>query len=138
MGYLGYALFVAYFLSTRLQKSISTPIETLTNIMAKVSKDKQYNLQVEHNSCNEIGFLYQGFNEMLYEIDKRDRDLLLTQYSMDYSSDGICWIDETGTITNASLGVCKLLKFSRKVLLRSTIFQVWQGLDQEGWRKFWE
>ena len=133
-----FALVVAFLLSARLQKTISIPIEKLTEIMAKVSKNKQYNLQVEHESCNEIGYLYQGFNEMLYEIDKRDRDLRLTQYSMDYSSDGICWIDEDGKITNASLGACKLLKYNRNDLSEATVFQVWEGLGQEGWKRFWK
>jgi PAS domain S-box-containing protein len=132
------AIFVAFFLSAKLQKTISTPIQKLTTIMAEVSKTKQYNTQVSHhNGSNEINLLYHGFNEMLREVDRRDRELLLTQYSMDHASDGICWIDEDGDISNTSLGTCNLLRFSRKDLLQSNIFQLWKELSKEEWAKFW-
>ena len=132
------AIFVAFFLSAKLQKTISTPIQRLTTIMAEVSRTKQYNTQVSHNNgSNEIDLLYHGFNKMLREVNKRDRELMLTQYSMDHASDGICWIDEDGCISNTSLGTCNLLRFSREDLLQSSIFQLWKDLSQEEWTKFW-
>ena len=131
-------LFVAFFLSAKLQDKISRPIQKLTDAMAEVSRNKRYNLQLENTGTNEIALLYQGFNEMLHEIDKRDRDLMLTQYSMDHASDGICWIDKNGRITNASLGASTLLHFPGNKLLQSTIFQLWEDLSPEEWTKFWQ
>jgi two-component system, cell cycle sensor histidine kinase and response regulator CckA len=133
------AVFVAFFLSAKLQKAISRPIQKLTDIMAEVSKTKKYDTQVRHeHGGNEIALLYQGFNTMLGEIDKRDRDLMLTQYSMDHASDGICWVNEKGSITNASIGACNLLRFPREDLLQATIFQLCKNLSREEWIQFWE
>ena len=132
------ALFVAYFLSARLQKTISRPIQKLTDTMAEVSVDKQYTLQVEYKGSQEIALLYQGFNDMLQEIDKRDRDLMLTQYSMDHASDGILWVNKQGQITNASLGACKIIKMVKEQLLDATIFQLWKDLSQEEWANLWQ
>lgn len=133
------ATFVAFVLSAKLQKSISTPIQKLTDIMDEVSKHKDYNLHVHPpEGNNEITLLYQGFNIMLGEIETRDRNLLLTQYSMDHASDGICWVNKDGSITSASLGACRLLEFSREALLQLSIFQIWKNLSQEGWNQFWE
>ncbi len=132
------ALLIAYLLSAQLQKTISTPIQKLADTMVEVSKNKQYSVQLKYKGSNEISLLYQSFNNMLQEIDGRDRDLLLTQYSMDHASDGICWIDEQGKITNASLGACKLIKSTKEQVLQLTIFQVWEKLSQKKWIKFWQ
>ena len=132
------ATFIAFFLSAKLQKSISIPIQKLTDIMTKVSTSKEYNLQVvPPKGSNEITLLYQGFNRMLGEIETRDRSLLLTQYSMDHASDGICWVTKDGSISSASLGACKLLGFSRDALLHLSIFQIWDNLSQQEWSQFW-
>lgn len=132
------ATFIAFFLSAKLQKSISIPIQKLTDTMTQVSTSKEYNLQVvPPKGSNETTLLYQGFNRMLGEIETRDRSLLLTQYSMDHASDGICWVTKDGSISSASLGACKLLGFSRDALLHLSIFQIWDNLSQQEWSQFW-
>lgn len=132
------ATFSSFILSAKLQKSISRPIQQLTEIMEEVSASKDYGMQVvSPQGSDEITRLYQGFNRMLEEIETRDRSLLLTQYSMDHASDGICWVTKDGTIFNASLGACVLLGFSQDVLLQMRIFHIWDTLDQQEWKTFW-
>ena len=73
---------LTYFLALALQKTISDPILELANIAKKVSAEDDYSLRVENKnnvyggSENEIVVLIDAFNEMLKEIQRRDRELL--------------------------------------------------------------
>lgn len=68
---------VAYLLSVRLQKIISLPILNLVNTMRQVSETKDFSLRADKPGNDEIGQLYDGFNEMLQEIE--ERNLVLRQ-----------------------------------------------------------
>ncbi|MDK9719254.1 MAG: diguanylate cyclase, partial [Trichlorobacter sp.] len=74
---LALATIAAYLLSMRLQGLISDPILQLSDAMHKVSKTKEFSLRVVKAGNDEIGRLYDGFNEMLQEIE--ERDLVLCQ-----------------------------------------------------------
>lgn len=69
------ALFIAYLLSSKLQRIISRPIMSLARTMKMVSRDKNYSFQVKKESEDELGVLIDGFNEMLAQIKKRDTAL---------------------------------------------------------------
>jgi two-component system cell cycle sensor histidine kinase/response regulator CckA len=69
------SLLIAYLLSSRLQRIISRPIIDLAQTMKMVSREKDYSVQVEKFSEDELGGLIDGFNEMLAQIQKRDHAL---------------------------------------------------------------
>jgi len=69
---IGLTLVLVFILAFFMQKSISTPIVTLTNQMDLVAKNKDYTIQFPNNSKDEIGALYSGFNAMLSEINKAE------------------------------------------------------------------
>lgn len=69
------SLLLAYKLSSRLQRIISTPILCLAETMKLVSGSKNYALRASKPCADEIGMLYDGFNEMLGEIEVRDEAL---------------------------------------------------------------
>jgi len=66
---------IGILLSSRLQQIISTPVLKLAEAMHDISAHKNYNLRVITDSRDEIGVLYQGFNEMLTTIQERDNQL---------------------------------------------------------------
>lgn len=72
---LGLAIFVAYLLSTRLQRLISTPILRLSETARAVAAEKNYAVRVPRESGDEIGQLIESFNEMLKQIQDRDTAL---------------------------------------------------------------
>ena len=74
---LGLAAIATYFLSLRLQEIISEPILHLSDAMRRVSESKDFSLRVVKPGNDEIGSLYDGFNEMLHEIE--ERNLVLQQ-----------------------------------------------------------
>jgi signal transduction histidine kinase len=68
---------VAFLLSSRLQRVISRPILHLAEIAKRISEHKDYGIRAHQYNDDETGYLVDGFNKMLTEIDYRDRALQL-------------------------------------------------------------
>lgn len=66
---------IAYLLSYWLQRVVSTPVLQLTRTMKQVSDSKDFSLRAAKPSSDEIGTLFDGFNEMLGEIEERNQIL---------------------------------------------------------------
>ncbi len=69
------SLAVAYFISTRLQQFISTPLLELAGLARQVSLKQDYGLRATKSTQDEIGVLVDGFNSMLAQIEARERAL---------------------------------------------------------------
>jgi two-component system, sensor histidine kinase and response regulator len=67
---------LAFLLSSRLQRVVSGPVLRLTAVTRQVSREKNFALRAEGAGRDEVGVLIGGFNEMLGEIQQRDRQLL--------------------------------------------------------------
>jgi signal transduction histidine kinase/CheY-like chemotaxis protein len=63
-------------LSFSLQGAISKPILRLTDTARAIQRDGRYDLRAAPAGSDEIGELIVGFNDMVTEIQKRDRQLL--------------------------------------------------------------
>jgi len=77
------AVAIAFFLSSRLQRLISSPILRLTEVTRTVSRDRNYDIRAEASGQDEVGVLIDHFNEMLSEIQRRDRRLLDQQDALE-------------------------------------------------------
>jgi signal transduction histidine kinase/ActR/RegA family two-component response regulator len=66
---------LAYLLSNRLQRTVTTPISNLANAFHEVSETKDYSRRVEPTTNDEIGELAEGFNLMLEIIHDRDKEM---------------------------------------------------------------
>ncbi len=73
------ASYVAFLLSSRLQKVISEPLLNLAETAKKISREKNFSLRATKHGQDEIGILIDGFNEMLAQI--QERDIRLAIYS---------------------------------------------------------
>jgi signal transduction histidine kinase/CheY-like chemotaxis protein len=71
------SLLCAFYIASRLQGSISTPILALARTARMVSADKNYAVRATGQSPDEIGLLITGFNDMLEQIEHRDEELRL-------------------------------------------------------------
>ncbi|MGE5469561.1 MAG: EAL domain-containing protein [Bacteroidota bacterium] len=63
---------VALLFCLRLQKIVSGPINGLVQAMRHVSRSKHYSMRLEKHGDDEIGFLIDGFNDMLEQLRLRD------------------------------------------------------------------
>ena len=70
-------ILLSYLLALRFQGLISQPILRLANVTKKISNKSDYSLRVQPEGRDEIGTLYDGFNNMLEQIQlwekKRDK-----------------------------------------------------------------
>ena len=69
------AFLIIWGLSSSLQKVVSEPILSLTQVARVVSEQKDFSVRVEKRAHDEIGILIDGFNDMLAAIQSRDEKL---------------------------------------------------------------
>ncbi len=72
---LGSCLFVAYVLSSKLQRTISAPVLDIVETMKTISRLQDYSIRVRKPANNELGVLVEGLNHMVAEIEARERRL---------------------------------------------------------------
>ncbi len=75
LGIMLITFLVAYVVSSRFQQVITKPILALLQKMKMVSEGKSYSIRAEKESNDEIGALFDGFNNMLEQIQTRDEQL---------------------------------------------------------------
>jgi len=63
---------VAVFLAIRLQRIISKPILNLAGVAQQIAEEKNYSIRVQKQGNDETGLLYDGFNNMLDQLQRRE------------------------------------------------------------------
>lgn len=81
------SLSTAYVLSSNLQRNISEPILELARAAFAVSLHKDYSIRAIRESKDEIGFLYDRFNEMMSQIQRREQELHRAHANLELSVD---------------------------------------------------
>ena len=69
------SVILAALLSSRLQRLLARPITELANTISEITENQQYDRHVRKFDNDEIGQLYDCFNEMLMQINERDQRL---------------------------------------------------------------
>ncbi len=78
-------LAISFLLSIPLQSIISKPIIALAAMEERISQKGDYSIRAYHDSSDEIGLLYKQFNEMLSQIEVRDKDLVQFKQNLESS-----------------------------------------------------
>jgi signal transduction histidine kinase/ActR/RegA family two-component response regulator len=66
---------VALLLSTRLQKVITEPLDSMADVARRVTTKRDYSLRAHSSTDDEIGIVVEAFNSMLDEVQTRARAL---------------------------------------------------------------
>lgn len=74
---------LAFLLTIRMQRIISQPLLQITDVMKKVSEQKNYHIRIPGERHDEIGSLMKGFNMMLERVEMRDIELETHQESLE-------------------------------------------------------
>lgn len=94
-------LILSYFLAVKFQAVISNPILQLADVTKIVSENADYSSRVQKMSNDEIGLLYDSFNEMLRRIQEReaerDRATIALQAKTDELSQALLTLQNTQT-----------------------------------------
>ena len=66
---------LTYLLSSRLERTISNPLISLSNIAAQISEQHDYSVRATHPADGEIGQLKDTFNTMLSKIEIQNKEI---------------------------------------------------------------
>lgn len=69
------ALVLALFIGNLAQRLVSKPLQELAELTARVTREDDFALRAPPLQGGETGQLFEHFNRMLDEIERRDRDL---------------------------------------------------------------
>ncbi|MCP5107857.1 MAG: response regulator [bacterium] len=67
-------ILLSYFVANKLQNIFSGPILNLASVSRKISENKDYSIRVQKKAEDEIGILYDEFNNMLGQIHLRETE----------------------------------------------------------------
>jgi signal transduction histidine kinase/DNA-binding NarL/FixJ family response regulator len=95
---------LALFLASRLQQFIARPIQHLAETARVVSTERNYSVRAVKESNDELGQLMDGFNEMLEQIQLRDKGLKAHQ---DHLEEEVLLRTEELLRTNAELSTAR-------------------------------
>ena len=70
------SIVVAFAFSTWLQRRIAQPILTLAEVARNVSEHKDFSVRARGAGDDEVGVLAAAFDEMLSEIQRRDKEIM--------------------------------------------------------------
>ncbi|HOS97220.1 MAG TPA: response regulator [Deltaproteobacteria bacterium] len=73
------ALAIIVFVFINLNRAAIRPILNLARISQEVATGSDYSIRVEKPSMDEVGVLYDGFNNMLEQIQRREEERRLAQ-----------------------------------------------------------
>ena len=76
-------LIIAFVIARRFARLFSEPLEELVETAKEVSKSGDYSARALPHSSDEVGLLTRYFNEMLEEIERRDKGHVRQQYSLE-------------------------------------------------------
>lgn len=89
-NYIGFAIIlmlvigvIAYLISSRYQRLIANPILNLVEITHNVIEQDHYSARAKKFDDDEIGTLAESFNEMLSEVENRDKDLKIANETLE-------------------------------------------------------
>jgi len=113
-------VFLAVFLTTRMQRIISKPILNLNEHFNKIAHSQDFSTFVEKQSNDEIGSLYDGFNNMLSQIsirqeERKQAELMLKESESKFrtiwekGTDGMRITNAEGTVILANETYCKMM-----------------------------
>jgi PAS domain S-box-containing protein len=64
-----------FIVASKLQRLVSEPIMKLAEITDRIAQSKDYSIKVDTDRKDVIGNLYNRFNDMLIQINKRQREI---------------------------------------------------------------
>ena len=66
---------VTWFLSLRMQRRIAGPLDDLVAVTGRIGREGDYSVRLQSKTTDEIGELVDSFNDMLAQVEDRDRAL---------------------------------------------------------------
>ncbi|MCX6554669.1 MAG: ATP-binding protein [Candidatus Aminicenantes bacterium] len=109
---------IAFYLSSRLQRVVSRPLQQLTRTTQLIAVKKDYTLRAVKHSADEIGILVDAFNDMLVMIENQNMSLKdsaeLYRTLFENTGTAAVLIEENTIISLANAEFEKLSQYSKQ------------------------
>jgi PAS domain S-box-containing protein len=123
IGIVGIVVILVYPLAVQQQRFVANPILKLAEVADDVTKNGNYTVNLNYQSKDEIGVLYAAVNEMLYQINEREkaRDLAeqsrrqfeeLNRLLLASTAEAILGLDHNAVCTFANPACTKMLGYT--------------------------
>ncbi|MFC4157796.1 ATP-binding protein [Chitinimonas lacunae] len=76
------SLLVAFFLSSWLQRALTRPLLSITEVAQRVMTERDFSLRANKTSHDEVGYLVDAFNSMLAELGRRSEEVEASNRSL--------------------------------------------------------
>jgi PAS domain S-box-containing protein len=123
---------LAYFLSSKLQQSVSRPILSLAKTAGTVSEKKDYSVRADKLSNDEIGSLTDAFNNMLAEIQQQTQALNVHRLKLENivqgMGDAYASLDSRWRYTYVNDKALRLMDMRKDQLIGKTIWEVFPDI----------
>lgn len=83
LGLIAISIIGIYYISSRMQRIISGPIEDLVTATHKISENRNYTVRVPKKGNDELGSLVDAYNMMLTQIKSRDDALVFAKRDLE-------------------------------------------------------
>lgn len=77
-----FAISIAILLIIITQKSLTLPLHKLVNAVRRISNENNYGLRVKKEGNDEIGLLTDAFNDMMEQVESRQKKLISAEESV--------------------------------------------------------
>ncbi len=120
---------VVYLIISRLQKVFTSPLYHLSEVAEEVTRTGNFSIRASRQYDDEVGLLADNFNEMMNNVEKKDRALSESErnYREIYnaSSDAIFIHDaNTGTILDVNQTMLDMYGYTHEEALRMNVSDV--------------
>jgi len=126
-------LFISYLLAIALSRLISKPILKLSQASKEISKNMDYKLRVSTSSQDEVGDLYDAFNEMLIRIQQHDAEQKNAEQALKNSKDRLnqffraayegIFFHEQGNILDVNPGIVNITGYKPEEVIGHNLLE---------------
>ncbi len=151
----GYRLNEVLGMTSRIEKSGLTPPETYRALWSNIKQGREWRGELCNKKKNGELFWeavsirpildahgtithYLALKEDITERRRAERELRLTQFSVEHASDSVLWINPEGSIVYANEGACHSLGRSREELLSLSVSDIDLLYQKDVWSTFWK
>ncbi|MCG8484491.1 MAG: response regulator [Clostridia bacterium] len=127
------AIFIIIAIYLLLNKLVIHPLLFLTEFSKKIASQKDYSVRINKTSNDEFSVLYKGFNNMLEEIYKRDKEINKTMNYLDNVLNSlhsaIISIDLKGNIVRINDKAREFIGLNDNEILNKSIWKIIPQID---------
>lgn len=123
---------------------INDKLTAILAIYRNIAERKRFERQLrlrneEMKSANEeLSSINEELNESRNQLIKANKRLMLTQFTVDSTSEAVFWVNEKGDFVFVNHAASKMLGYPHDLLMQKNIYDIDKTVTPEKWKKHWD